>query len=265
MRTLHRQTPLGIVVLFFLNSVPAFAEHSFIEVCKKGFARDNPGFALVTYATSMATNFGQRIDNCRDALSELEKESVGSLILYKAPHITHLDAIWDLDFLQVLDVGPQVVSLRGVGRMKGLQLLEINHRVPLEEEIEEISSLSQLSSLVLFNSEAPRLPLPELSALGKMSQMEKLAVSNWTVQDLNFLSKLKRLTRLVLKDLDLIVWPGFDLPKLAELDLSGNNIKSTDGLEKLQQLKSLYLNGNPLERTQVENLRRQLPNTHIFF
>ena len=79
-------------------------------------------------------------------------------------------------------------------------------------------------------------------------------------------SDLKKVTELSLEDNDLTELPkGLELlTQLEILDLSYTGLTSVKGLEKLTQLKSLYLRDNPdLTKAQIAELQKALPKCKI--
>ncbi|MNL63686.1 Leucine Rich repeats (2 copies) [compost metagenome] len=56
------------------------------------------------------------------------------------------------------------------------------------------------------------------------------------------------------------------LKNIVSLNLANNQLKSLPKeITDLKNLKTLILTGNPMSTTQVEDLRKQMPNTQIYF
>jgi len=124
------------------------------------------------------------------------------------------------------------------------------------------ADLEKVTVLYLNNKQLTELP----KGLEKLTQLERLTLSNNQLTDVKGLKKLNQLTWLELNGNKLTSVKGLEnLTKLTYLDLVNNKLTELpEGLEKLTQLKSLYLHRNPdLTKAQIDELQKALPKCDI--
>jgi len=104
-------------------------------------------------------------------------------------------------------------------------------------------------------------PMGELT-MADLKKVTKLIISGGKLADVKDLEKLPALKELVLDDNKLTKLPtGLEkLPKLEDLDLSVCKLTEVKGLEKLTQLKYLWITRYPsVTKSQIDKLKKALP------
>jgi hypothetical protein len=119
----------------------------------------------------------------------------------------------------------------------------------------------------LFLPEWPGEVLP--GEIGKLQRLQALVVDRSPLRSLPpQIGELSDLNTLVLRQTQLTGLPDeiTRLHQLRSIDVSYSQMKSLpQGLTNLVQLRELRLKGNPLLQTEVEALRKKMPNTKIVF
>ena len=120
-----------------------------------------------------------------------------------------------------------------------------------------------LTELYLYRMD---LSNADIEPLKYMTKITYLYLWDDQISDISALSGLTKLTELHLfgKQIsDISALSG--LTKLEWLDLDDNRISDINALSGLINLERLYLKNNPLTQTQINELRKMLPNCHISF
>jgi Leucine-rich repeat (LRR) protein/energy-coupling factor transporter ATP-binding protein EcfA2 len=202
-------------------------------------------------------------------LTSLPKE-IGELknllTLYLANNkLTNLPAnIGELEKLTMLDLrGNQLVGLPNeIGKLENLNYLYLGYNL-LQSLIPEIGELKYLYILDLSNNQLTSLP----QEIGSFEYLYYLDLSNNQLTSLpNEIGELLYLSTLNLSGNQLTNFPKEigEFVYLYSLDLSGNQLTSLpDEIGKLQYLYSLNLTGNNISKTEIEKIRRLLPNCEI--
>ena len=118
------------------------------------------------------------------------------------------------------------------------------------------------SSLVLNGH---GLSSADRAALGTLTNMESLSISDCGVSDLAFLSGLKKLTMLQVSDnavRDLSPLSG--LTALKNLYIDNNPVASLEPLYALKNLRTLSMKGISVSQEDLEALKKALPNCKIY-
>lgn len=118
------------------------------------------------------------------------------------------------------------------------------------------------SSLVLNGH---GLSSADRAALGTLTNMESLSISDCGVSDLSFLSGLKKLTMLQVSDnavRDLSPLSG--LTGLKNLYIDNNPIDSLEPLSALSNLRTLSMKGVSVSQKDLDALAKALPNCKIY-
>lgn len=154
--------------------------------------------------------------------------------------IHSLKGIENLPFLESLVIDTSKVrNISPLFELKNLQYLRINFNFLNDQR--QILDLKYLNSLHLTNI----LPQDDLSFLGELHTLKKLAFSYSDINDYSFLYPLQNLNSLSIyrneiKDISFVA----NLPNLEYLNLSYNVIEDITPISSLTNLKELYLNNN---------------------
>ena len=246
---------LALLLPFLATPSTGFAEHSFMEACRKGFHEQNPGFATVAFLTASV-----RKNACADALPELGRRT--DFDLSRAKHLRSLEPLWDFTQLVLLDVQGSIESLRGIYRLQ--QLKELSIEVKLDAlSFADVVRLQHLHKLRIMGQRT--LLALDWTLLTHLRQLKVLQLARAKIETLDFLSALPPgLEHLDLSENQIRRWPAFHLPSVRFLTLAGNDLESLENLDSLTNLQLLDLRGNPrITPTQVGELARRLPQTKI--
>lgn len=139
------------------------------------------------------------------------------------------------------------------------------HKGTIADLPHEIDALQELRILKIFQNNLTTLP----PTIGSLTQLTKLTViGNLLVQLPEQIGNLSSVQTLVLNDnaLDILPESIGNLTQLRVLDIRNNNISTLpQGIQNLQSLETLFLGGNPMDKEQIEAIRRRLPNAAIYF
>ncbi|MCL1795134.1 MAG: leucine-rich repeat domain-containing protein [Oscillospiraceae bacterium] len=91
----------------------------------------------------------------------------------------------------------------------------------------------------------------------------RMDLSNADIEPLKYMTKITYLYFWDDQISDISALSG--LIKLEWLDLDGNRISDISALSGLVNLERLYLKNNPLTQTQIDELRKMLPDCDIYF
>ncbi|MDR1640687.1 MAG: leucine-rich repeat domain-containing protein [Clostridiales bacterium] len=149
-----------------------------------------------------------------------------------------------------------LIELRHMTNLRVLDLKSNNIN-----DVSILTSIKNLDTLYLDSN-----PLTDISSLGDVERLGTLSLNGNPQMDFSGISKLKRLKVLYLKENNIKDISVFSkLASLESLDLSGNAINEVGELANLAKLKYLDLSGNPIPKTQVESLKKALPDCRIYF
>ena len=142
---------------------------------------------------------------------------------------------------------------------KNLQYLDVN-----SNQITDISQLKVLKNLqslsVSYNQ------ITDISQLKELKNLQYLFVSSNQITDISQLKELKNLTDLFVRSnqiTDISHLRG--LKNLQYLDVSYNKITDISHLKELKNLQTLNVSSNPIPDIQIEELKKSLPDTRIYF
>ncbi len=214
-----------------------------------------------------------------------------------AAEITNLDGLDNLKELTNLTLysANQLKNLKGIEKLKKLQTLNINSANKLEslDGIETLTNLQNLSVSCYGMGETSSNLFTSLPDLSKLDQLTGLSISGSKIANIDGLKNLKSIRELSLGNNQLESINGIEnlttleslnlgnnkltldnfekigqLKDLKGLSLSGftgdtgNAVKSFDGVENLQSLKELNLNGVALKDVPMDGIG-QLKNLEL--
>lgn len=221
-------------------------------------------------------------------LKRLSYLSIGSDALKSLEGIQNLTALTNLSLFPA----KQLENLKGIEKLKSLQRLLIDSANKLEslDGIEALTNLQYLSVSCWGFEQSNLNTLPDLS---KLNQLTYLSISSSKIANIDSLKNLKSIRELnlgnnqlesidgienltTLESLNLgnnkLILDNFEkigqLKDLKGLSLSGftgdtgNAVKSFDGVENLQSLKELNLNGVALKDVPMDGIG-QLKNLEL--
>lgn len=94
-----------------------------------------------------------------------------------------------------------------------------------------------------------------------------LSGKNLTDEDIGELRKMSRLSALLYLDRNMIsdISPLKGLSKLNEIRLDNNRIRDISPLYELKKPRYIWLGGNPIDRNDVDGLRKKFPGCAVYF
>ncbi len=108
--------------------------------------------------------------------------------------------------------------------------------------------------------------LADIRPLAKLTHSSTLDMDGGEIQDISPLAQLPYLTEISLKENQIQDISALkNLKQLTELYLDDNRIECIDVLADLTQLNKMSLVNNPLTKTQIDELQKQLPSCKIVF
>lgn len=212
-------------------------------------------------------------------------------------NITSSNDLSDLSYLVYLSNlktlyigGNHLTNLTPLARLTKLSSLTINYN---QADLNPIGKLTNLTSLRLFNNSADLNPLKTLSNLlvldldnnfnfnkkdptylsiiANFSNLTELSIRDNNLEDINFLTKIKKLRKLYLTNNYKLsdLKPISSLINLEELILFNNRFSDITPLSKLKKLKSLTLHStiyfsNLNSLSNLENLTRLVINGEYY-
>jgi tetratricopeptide (TPR) repeat protein len=146
-------------------------------------------------------------------------------------------------------------------------ILLVNLRL-FNNRFESLPDLSSSQYLVYLDASSNSISvIPE--HLAKLKWLMHLNFSRNKIDAIpNSIANLKNLQELILKEnhLEEIPQTLAQVKSLETLDVSFNRIKAIPGfMETMTHLKTLILTGNPISDSQVNELKKKLKNTRIYF
>ncbi len=166
---------------------------------------------------------------------------------------------------QILIINNKLYELpQEIGKLKLLQSMDLSmnniNRLP-----QEIGNLENLKHLDLHSNLLDSLP----GEIGNLTRLTSLSVSNNKLNSIpTEIGQLENLVILNVENNKLKNLPSTigQLTNLETLNLAYNNLNALpEEIKNLQNLQRLKLSGNPLKKSEVEELRKNLPNTDIHF
>ena len=157
------------------------------------------------------------------------------LLYNEISDISVLSGLTNLEYLN-LDTN-YITSISALSGMVNLKELWLGHN-----NISDISAVSYLTELEILDLQENRIS--EINALSALNKLERLELYGNEISDISALSALAG---------------------LEYLGLGNNRISDISPLTNLANLKTLVLSGNPVSESQVEELKKALPNCDIIF
>ncbi|RIW36066.1 hypothetical protein D3H55_06300 [Bacillus salacetis] len=174
---------------------------------------------------------GEEVTFADQELAELVKEE---LLLDRTIYQS------DMENLQSIGIdGPDIKSLDGLEFAINLRSIYIAN-----SDITDLSSISgakELQSLVLNN-----VPVEDLSFVQQLTKVNDLWLESVKVKDFSFLSELEQLRYLTIKESSLKDLPDLSQINLEDVDLSGNQLISVNGLRNINDLGILDVSNNKI-------------------
>ena len=175
-------------------------------------------------------------------------------------NISDISSLSVLDNLEILRLGRNnITDISGLSGLDNLKTLELD-----SNNISDIPSLFVLGNLEFLNLSGNNIS--DISSLSGLDNLKTLRLDNNNISDISSLSELESLETLTLgrnNISDISSLSGLD--NLVVLHLSSNNFSDISPLFSLTELQELSLFFNRLEQNDVDELRRQLPNTSVRF
>ncbi len=176
--------------------------------------------------------------------------------------MTDLNFILKLSDIKLLNLEISYNKINDIGALS--KLTDLTSLNLLNNNISDINVLSGLSDLTELNLSWNNIS--DINALSSLENLNTLHLSDNHINDISALSELTDLTYLELCNnniTDISVLNG--LTNLTELNLGGNNISDISVLSELTDLNKLYLYKNPISESEIEALKKSLPNCEIIF
>ncbi|KAH7704077.1 leucine Rich Repeat family protein [Aphelenchoides avenae] len=190
--------------------------------------------------------FGNSITKIRglDGLVNLEWLSVGYNNLRKIEGLTNLVKLKRIHLLH-----NNIEKIEGLETLVNLELLDLrDNRI---KEIENLDNQTNLSALYLGNNKIDRI-----ENISRLSKLRLLSIEGNRISKLENLDALVDLEQLYVAKQEIETFDGIqNLNKLKLIDGAKNFIASLDHLDHLQQLEDLWLNNNIISQwTEVDKL-----------
>lgn len=174
--------------------------------------------------------------------------------------IKDISTIAELLNLKRLDLDNN--SLTDISAIKGLTNLEV---LSLNDnQLIDISVLKDLNGLKSLNLHYNQIS--DIAPLKELTNLEYLHLDRNKIDNIEMLKGMKNLKALGLSSnqiSDIGVIEG--LVDLTQLTIDKNQISDISSLLMLKSLSSLYLDTNPIDTTQIEKLKKALPDCRIFY
>lgn len=174
-----------------------------------------------------------------------------------------------------------------VNAWRNLRFLDVtgNKNLELFTLGESLSGLRLEKLMIEFGDSVPvsfaQLNTNELYVKGSLSTVPNESVTQWKINTVSFdpgnerngtfalassLVKNPNIKSVAASGFEWNTIPGFisSSAQVTSLDLTGNSISSTRGIEQMKQLEELTLNGNDLSWKQVDELKKELPRCIIY-
>jgi Leucine-rich repeat (LRR) protein len=155
-----------------------------------------------------------------------------------------------------------------ISKLNSLKILSLRSNQLAEENILPVFKIKSLESLSFENNKISNIP----SQIGQLKNLTKLNLSSNPILDLpNELLKLKKIEQIALNELDKINWSeAFNiLSKIPTLQRVGmcsmKKDEMPDGFDKLQQVKTFWLNLNRFNKAEKERIKSMVPNSNAEF
>ena len=183
-------------------------------------------------------------------------------------------------------------DIRELSKMGKLTKLTLHIRILRYEfdDLEPLANLTALKELTIYDFEDS---IKDIRQLSELNNLETLSILAWNITDISALKELKNLTSLnlgiaYLTDISALaelnnlsslslssirrtnnelsdISPLAELTNLTYLSLMGNLISDISPLKGLHNLNNLELGNNPINPSDVDELREILPNCDIAF
>ena len=204
-------------------------------------------------------DLGIRYQESLDISASKSLASLESLYLTNN-QIKDISTIAELLNLKRLDLDNN--SLTDISAIKGLTNLEV---LSLNDnQLIDISVLKDLNGLKSLNLHYNQIS--DIAPLKELTNLEYLYLDRNKIDNIEMLKGMKNLKALGLSSnqiSDIGVIEG--LVDLTQLTINKNQISDISSLLMLKSLSSLYLDTNPIDTTQIEKLKKALPDCRIFY
>ena len=191
-----------------------------------------------------------------DFIIDIHRGSLDELILAEAVVFageTYMTSVTKLDLSE-----KNIKDISEISKFTELTGLCISYN-----DISDISALSgliKLESLYIGNNK-----IINISMLSELTELENFCASNNGIKNISVLNNFKKMRRLSLNNNNISdLSPLEGLYRLNFLDLSYNNISDVSVLMELFP-EVIFLDGNPLTLSQIDELRIALPYCEIYF
>lgn len=155
-----------------------------------------------------------------------------------------------------------------ISKLNSLKILSLRSNQLTEENILPVFKIKSLESLSFENNKISNIP----SKIGQLKNLTKLNLSSNPIIDLpNELLKLKKIEQIALNELDKINWSEAfnilsEIPTLQRVGMClMKKDKMPDGFDKLQQVKTFWLNLNQFNKAEKERIKSMVPNANAEF
>lgn len=153
----------------------------------------------------------------------------------------------------------QIQTLQDVRLFPNLIKLSVNF-----QPLSDISGLDGLMNLTELELVADQIS--DIGALEDLIKLEELSLSNNQISDISALAGLVKLKNLSLESNRVAdISPLRGLRSLERLSIGNNQISDVSSLKGLTNLRTLFLHGNPIHRTDIQQLKEALPDAEILF
>ncbi|MCK4654774.1 MAG: leucine-rich repeat domain-containing protein [Candidatus Cloacimonetes bacterium] len=166
----------------------------------------------------------------------------------------------ELTQLHMLSLNKNKISnIKPLWKFKKLNYLDLENN--MINDITILAGFEYLTELIL-----PDNYITNIEPLKDIENLEYLDLNNNQIKNVESLINSNELEYLVLKN-NLIqdIQPLKELNNLRTLDLRHNQISDIEPLKELKNLLDLFLFGNPLDKSQIEELEEALPDTYVIF
>lgn len=199
----------------------------------------------------LSANQIKNID-CLDKLKKLYNLSLSS------NQIENLNSLKDLSRLNYLYLfNNRITDLLPLKELKMLERLDLENNL-----IIDLNPLNKMKNLKILNLEGNQIN--NLEPLKDLKNLKELYLSNNQITNLEPLRELKNLDTLYLDNNQLSdLEPLKELKKLTWVSLRLNKICDIQSLKRATNIKEIYLFGNSLEDSQIQELEKSLPNAYV--
>jgi Leucine-rich repeat (LRR) protein len=118
----------------------------------------------------------------------------------------------------------------------------------------------------IITLDCDNLNIETMNGIEHLTRLIAIQLNNNRLKDIKPVEKMKSITHLYLRNNQLTdIAPVTNLSDLSKLDIKNNNVSDLSPLKGKHYLTELYLSGNPIPVSQVEELRKLLPICKIYY